>query len=57
MRVEGHYKLGKDKLYKMTGEKDLGVMITENLSPKSNVNKISETYNLPKNISNIHTPW
>lgn len=51
MRVEGHYKLGKDKLDKKTEEKDLGVMITENLSPERHVNKISaETYNLLRNI-------
>ncbi len=49
--VKGHYKLGNGKLAKKTEEKDLGVMITDTLSPESNVNKITaETYNLQSSI-------
>ncbi len=38
-RVKGHYKLGNDNLNKKTEEKDLGVIITDNLSPERHVNK------------------
>ncbi len=49
-RVKGHHKLGNGNLAKKTEEKDLGVIITDNLSPERHVNKITaETYNLLRN--------
>ncbi len=50
-RMKDHFMLGNDNLAKKTEEKDLGVIITDNLSPERHVNKITtETYNLLRNI-------
>ena len=45
------YTLGQDHITKTTEEKDLGVIIQDNLSPNKHINKIvRETYSLLKNI-------
>jgi len=45
------YTLGQDHITKATEEKDLGVIIQDNLSPDKHINKIvRETYSLLKNI-------
>ena len=50
-RVRGNYKLGNTNLDKKNEERDLGVIITDNLSPEKHVNRITaETYNLLRNI-------
>ncbi len=50
-RVKGDNKLGNDNLAKKTNEKDLGVIITDSLSPERHVHKITaETYKLLRNI-------
>lgn len=50
-RTIGHYKLGEEELKKVDCEKDLGVIITKELSPDKHISKIvGETYNLLRNI-------
>ena len=50
-RIEGVNKLGDEELKKVEFEKDLGVLITINMSPDKHVNKIvGETYNLIRSI-------
>ena len=50
-RVRGQYKLGEGVIKKVEMEKDLGVYITNNLSPDKHINKIvGETYNFLRRI-------
>merc|ERR1712035_47130 len=50
-RPRGVYSMGNESIKKKTEEKDLGVIITNSLSPEKHINKITaETYNLLRNI-------
>ena len=50
-RVVGNYFLNNEKIMKRTEEKDLGVVVTDNLNFGKHINKITgETYNLVRNI-------
>lgn len=50
-RITWEYKMGNDVIKRTTSEKDLGVTISNNLSPEKHINKIvGETYNLLRNI-------
>ena len=50
-RPRYEYKLGNDKLYKAVQEKDLGIIMQDNLSPESHVNKlVRESLSLLANI-------
>ena len=50
-RPVGTYKLGEANIQKRNTEKDLGVIVMDNMSLRKHVNKIvGETYNLLKNI-------
>ena len=51
-RITRQYKLGEEKIKKVESEKDLGVLITKEMSPNKHINKIvGETYNLLRNIT------
>ena len=50
-RPVGAYKLGEEIIQRRNTEKDLGVIVMDDMSPRRHVNKIvGETYNLLKNI-------
>ena len=50
-RISGQYKLGEEEVKKVDCEKDLGVLITKNMSHDKQINKIvGETYNLLRYI-------
>ena len=50
-RIIGTYKLGDEEVKKVEYEKDLGVVITNNMSPDKHINKvIGETYSLIRSI-------
>ena len=51
MRQGGKYSMGNEWIRKTNVEKNLGVWITDNLSPDKHINKITgDTYQLLRNI-------
>ena len=51
MRQRRKYSMGNEWMNKTIVEKDLGVLITDNLSPDKHINKITgDTYHLLRNI-------
>ena len=50
-RITRDYKMGNDVIKRSMSEKDLGIIVSDNLSPEKHINKIvGETYNLLRNI-------
>ncbi|MCD9088855.1 reverse transcriptase domain-containing protein, partial [Stenotrophomonas sp. SY1] len=50
-RITGAYKLGEEGIKKVENEKDLGVIVMNNMSPEKQINKIfGETYDLIRTI-------
>ncbi len=55
-RTTLNYCLGNTQLGKTKQEKDLGIIIQDNLTPERHINKITgETYNLIRNIKAAFT--
>ncbi|XP_076059106.1 uncharacterized protein LOC143035878 [Oratosquilla oratoria] len=50
-RISGQYKIGTKEVKIVSSEKELGVIINKDMSPKKHINKtVGETYNLFKSV-------